>query len=446
MHYNMPRNIKPIPIKPNAVVLASLSSAPMASNKQLSKSARRRRRARRNKANTLQSSAPAARAAGTRTTAKVEKALSRLSLGTKPNLSTNPGASWGTCRLNPWGVKSLTAPRLPDGNSANGYSYDIYSYADINVGTLVANFDITTFPGLPFQAYISSPTGVNPITIVGANATGILAPTTSPGPGFCNYTGQMVPGAVAPICYGKFTVSDTPFNAGPTTYGAAKARIISQAWRLTYTGPANTCQGIVTVNPQSLTLDPPQPLNKQLGRINYSNLAGTAGAFPTDCAVEPILVQSMAFGTATANKDSRQMRPETAPHGVVRRSAASTDWEFKDISEQAFLLVDSSGNSGTLGRSNLQSFFDTSFGSPAPGGSTVTMGAVDMIDDQWDQTIISLTGVTGSFRFETITCFEFLPTPGSIQYDLSTPSPPLQIGALKNVETLANARLAIPTH
>jgi len=409
------------------------------------KPARRRRvrnRKGRSRVNQLQSSAPASVPNGPRTTMSVENSLRRLTLS---NSGNQKASSWGMCRLNPWNASSMmNMARLPDGNSANGYSYDLYSFADVTLSSS-NNITFTTFPGLPFQAMLTFPSGASTVTISGANSQGVSAPAAAGGLGFYNYTGPAATGATVPICYGRFPVDDNPFTANPASYGATKARIISQAWRLTYTGPASTCSGIVTVTPTPLGMDPEEPMNKGLGRINYQNLAGVAATSSTDCALTPVLIQQMSYVIPSANKESKQMRPETTPTGLVRRSAASTDWNFRDVAAQSLILTQPIGAGATLGGGSLNAYFAAAFSQPAAGGSTATLGSVDFLDNQWESTSVVLTGVTGSFRFETITCFEFIAQTSSIQYDLSTPSPPLNTKALQGVESAAHARLAYPS-
>jgi len=369
----------------------------------------------------------------------VENSLKKLSLS---NSGGNKSSNWGMCRLNPWNASTqMNMARLPDGNSSNGYSYDIYSYADVNL-TGINNLVFTTFPGLPFQATLNFPTGASTVNITGANSLAALAPVVVPGVGSYNYTGAAVAGATVPICFGRFPVDDNPFSASPTTYSASKARIISQAWRITYTGPAAQCSGITTVTPCPLQLDPEEPIPKNLGRILYQNMAGVAAASVTDCVTSPVLVQQHSYILPAANKESKQMRPETTPTGLVRRNASSLDWNFRDIGAQSIILTQPIGSSGTITGSNLNNFFAAAFGQPLPGGSTVCIGSVDFIDNQWDCTHVQLTGVTGSFRFETITCFEFISSINSALYELSTPSPPLNAKALQGVETAVHSRLA----
>jgi hypothetical protein len=331
--------------------------------------------------------------------------------------------------------------RLPDGNSANGYSYDVYSYADFNLSA-ATDFNILTFPGLPFQAMAQFPSSVASIRINGPTSFG-SAPVISPGAGFYSFSGAVAAGTTFPVCYGKFDVSDSPFDNVAPSYSANKARVISQAWRLVYTGPAAQCTGIVTVTPQTIGFEPAEPFNKQLGRITYVAADGTAGATATDCAVDPLFVQAMNFIIPSANKESIQIRPETSPCGLVRRNASSLDWNYADIRSQATLLV--RNPTLTVGKSNLTAYLASSFSQAAAGGSTAVFGTVDYQDYQWDHTCISLTGVTGSFRFETVTCFEFLAQQSSIVYELSTASPPLDTKMLQNVETAAHGKLAMPS-
>lgn len=375
----------------------------------------------------------------------VEKGLSKMSLGrTSGTSNASAGKTWANCRLNPWGAKiSAVMPRVPDGSSSNGYSYDVYSFCDVVI-TGTQSIAFTTLPFLPMTAALFSQSG-GVLAVSGPSTSLTGAPTAPPGAGFYNMPATSVPaGTILPVCYSKFPVNDIT-GVGAAGYGAPKARIISQAWRLVYTGTAANCQGVITVNPVALNLDGSH--DKMLGTITWVNAAGIPGASLLTTVAPQSVLGAPALFNNSPNKESVQMRPETSPCGLARRSAGSTTWEYKDIHDQAKILVLPPVNpTDTYNSGNLQAAFAANFGSAAPGQATTVLGLVDFYDDQWDTTTISLTNVTGSFRFEVMTCYEFVPQQSTVLYEVSTASPPLDVSTLKGVETAARTMLARPSN
>jgi len=421
------------------VITTTTTSKPAAGN---NSGKRRRRQRRKNNKQAAMDSGPKT-LVGYKTIHNVEQSLSKMSIdkrSSKPG--TNPGKVWANCRLNPWGVKiSSVMPRLPDGYSASGYSYDIYSFCDINI-TGTQTIKIITLPCLPYSAALQATTG-GTLSLSGPNAQAGQAPVTLPGAGFYNLPNQVVnPTTSFPICYGKFPALDSITESAASTYSASKARIISQSWRLVYTGTAASCQGLITVNPNPMRFE--GPYTKSTGLTSFVGPLGVVGGTPINNGTSPQIIYGVPtdpFGGA-ASKESIQMRPETTPMGLVRRSAGSLDWNFSDILEQAALLVQTSAST-TITGGNVFGLWTSSYGQAASGGSTAVLGNLDFVDPSWESTSITLSNVVGSFRFEIVTCYEFIPNPDTVLYEVSSASPPLDSNIMNNVETVARGRLAM---
>jgi hypothetical protein len=96
---------------------------------------------------------------------------------------------------------------------------------------------------------------------------------------------------------------------------------------------------------------------------------------------------------------------------------------------------------GTVGAALACGYSGAVAGFPA----TCTLGSLQMFDDDWDSTVITLQSVTGSFRFETWTCVEWLPVPASTVYQFAQKPPPANLNILSKVETkVANQPTAMP--
>jgi hypothetical protein len=189
------------------------------------------------------------------------------------------------------------------------------------------------------------------------------------------------------------------------------------------------------------------PFTKSTGTLSFLDRLNAATPFGVICSSNPILVYGLNQDPAAvgASKESIQMRPETSPSGLVRRSAGSLDWEFHDILEQSAMLVRNSSIT-TITGGNINALWTSSAGALVPESSTALFGMLDFVDPSWDSTVVILNNVTGSFRFEIITCVEFVPATSTVLYEVSTASPSLDEKLLKGVETAARAHLARPSN
>jgi len=188
-----------------------------------------------------------------RTTASVENSLRKLNIAPAVPRQMD---DWAACRLTPW--NGIRGSLIPDGSNDPRIVYDHYCYTDIILTGAVNTFCIKTLPTLPWGALIV-PAAPMVMNITG----GFMQPsTTVPALGSGNlfaYSGTV--GAPVPISAYRASIG-TNWSDDPTTddrknfITANKARISSMGWRLTYTGPAASCSGVITVNSNSLITDP----------------------------------------------------------------------------------------------------------------------------------------------------------------------------------------------
>jgi hypothetical protein len=331
--------------------------------------------------------------------------------------------------------------KVPDGNGASTFTYDVYSYQDL-VFSSTQSFRIYTMPCLPYTALITFLTG-GIVSINGLNTAQIPSPITSPGLG--NYvvnSFNVQSGSIMPICYCKNPVSDTVFNSDPAGYNASQARIISQAWRLVYTGPAQAAQGVIAATPIPLVGDP-QTL-KSIGRINFFNAGGLLGTTPINCAATPVNVSPINLQSTQA-KETVMCRPEACPRGIVRRNATANSWPFHDILDTSGLFVNLPPAGQLISVNDVTATISATFGAAIAGTANTVMGSYDFYDPSWQSTAIEATSITGSFRLEMYTCYEMIPAPTSMLYDVSTKSATNDTNLVQAIEHTAAAKPALMT-
>lgn len=396
------------------------------SNAQQAKGRRKRRPA---KAVAIQPGPP--KAPPSRTTASLENSLRTMKIS-KP---MSVGSDWAMCRLQPW--NGLHGALMPDGTGDPRIVMDMYSWTDIAI-TGTANFAIRTLPALPFNAILIPQTTMNASITMSNGLPSTITPTIGQG-GMYAYSGTIA--GPIPIAATKASTqthwSDNPALDDPKIFVTAnKARITSMGWRLTYTGQASTCTGVVTTTSSPMVIDPIVP--KQTGRVRYTVPDGTLGG-AVDCGVTALKIvptYPMFEAFAATGKDSIVLRPEVGARGLVRHSQPT--YPFKEIQDQNLVLTIARDGVNQI-TGDLNALLNVNFpttGIPVANGGTAVLGSLMMLDDDWDMTTINLTGVNGSYRFEVWTCVEYIPAPSSIMRDIAT------VSAKANIPLVSSASAA----
>jgi hypothetical protein len=326
------------------------------------------------------------------------------------------------CRMNPWAQALHSTPaKAPMGSGDATYTTDVWSFCDFS-WTGTASFILRTLPTLPVTGTVMALGGAIPnATLTGNYVRPGVAPNAVPGLGFYAYNGPLAQNIIVPICNSSTAARDTTFDTAEPPYQASKARILSQAWKVTYTGPAQTCQGIVQVTSNANAVE--DPVEKQTGRISYVSAAGVAGAVVTDTSVDPMMILPVPPTTflSTTDKNTIVFRPEAGGRGLVKRNVGNDLWPMHEIWDQSRLMVTNNSSGSTL-KDNVTATFGAALGQITPGGSTMVQGAIQMFDDTWNSSSIACMNMTGSVRFEVITCYEFAPDAGTVLFDVSSAS------------------------
>lgn len=386
-------------------------------NKSKPKSAAGAPRARTRRSRTQAQGKPLMRpsnSAGARTTDQVQRALASMVVTSTNKEQAN---AWTACRLSPWGSNAMAA-LLPDGSGDPRTVVDHYAYTDITIKEgQKADFTIATLPTLPYNAALRVTTD-STVTVSGSNM--IPQPPTDGGAYNLEFTGSSAAPCWVPINFTKAAIltnyNDNPTGVANRVYIAAdKARITSMGWRLIYTGPANACTGIVTVSSSPVRSD--DPIDKSGGRITTFNASGGAltniNTGTNGVKVIPIRLKQLL---GTTGKDSISARPEVTLKGLVRHSAPIYNW--CDLQEQYSLMVNADSGVNLV----TGDVVATMASAQGPSGiladqSTVLYGTINLIDDSWDSTLLQVSGVVGSYRFETWQCVEYIPITESAFYD-----------------------------
>ena len=357
-----------------------------------------------------------------RTLNQVEMALRkpRNKTARKPQKQSD----WVACRLSPWSGPHGNDSLLPDGTSIARNQFDMYSYTDFSLQN-TGDIDLMIFAAMPFNSAIKVGTGSGSLYINNNFGTGAPASTTPPtapsAPCPVVLPTAANPNVWIPLNYTQSVVSwlDNFQVMNPEAFGdATKVRTISLGWRLSYLGPASTCQGLVTAVSSPMRCEP--TVIKQAGRVNFQTGANGSVVTPFTCATTaPMKILPLDLNFFT-NKTVASARVETNPHGILRHS--TNNFRFVDYNDLATVVVDI----GTVATTNyvqdsVNAMFAAAWNNAAGSTQTApqTFSSIATFEEDWESTYIRVAAAKGSYRLETWHCIEVVPESDSPYYTLA---------------------------
>lgn len=301
-----------------------------------------------------------------------------------------------SCRVNPFSGPG--GAKIPDGANSNFISVDTKT-VDIIACSATANaFCIQTLPCLPALAMISA----NPGATLSLNGTNVAPPSSITPIG--TSTTAWSPISI-PQPYLVASGGYTPGVALEDPYHSSKARMVSVGYKLTYTGPAQTCAGAITVTPNPVSFSSAgsatSGVNPALLQSYSVNVGTTAGVrMYTSGLGTQILVPDVAINPTGNTRQSQTFRPEDGVIIIPRHKTAAFD--LKPTLDVPAAMVAGFNNSITLPFDWFSTLANT---------HTQYRGGIVWYDDDWDSYLVSATGlnVDASFRWETVLCMEYNP-------------------------------------
>jgi hypothetical protein len=286
------------------------------------------------------------------------------------------------CRLSPF--THTGASYIPDGSAARRITKEIRMFYDITIGSS-GGFIMMGIPELPrgvvFKDIQASPsTGV----LVGAQAC---------------YGGQQGPNAAGawygPVMPDWATWSTTNPNVEVSfnPWYAAKIRIVTQAYRMMYTGQSLSCAGTITVSENEIGINNTYAPN--IAAITEYNAASAADptTWPAGTVMHtPAVIQS---STNVLNASSVVLPVAQGAYFVLGRNNNNCTWTD---AQQMFLL--------TEGKTVAMMAF-------VPGGALASSAAYDSNFTPKMAVVAGMTPGT-TMRVEMMMCVEFEPDMGSV--------------------------------
>lgn len=309
---------------------------------------------------------------------------------------------------------------IPDGANSNFITSQIYTINNINGLSANQTIVIQTLPALPALAMIGSTTifsvdgaligplggGFSPNATIGADGVAknrayypIAIPTPFAGVDF-------IPGVSV----------DDP-------YLSSKARMVCVAYELTYTGPATTCAGYISITPSDVAFVPSGSAGGA-GEITVygatpTNTRNAAAFFPGT----PILNLDINLDPTSITRQSTIVRPETPVYIVPRHRTA--DFKIYPTADVPSAVLANAGPTAIGGTTLIN----------ALSGNTNGKQGVIWYDNDWESFQISISGINAdaSYILRTISIFEYNPTLSSafasLTINTTVPMPDVLAGA-----------------
>jgi hypothetical protein len=323
-----------------------------------------------------------------KTTNQIEKSLMALSISGR-NKGLPP---YVKCRLNPFYTNPGGPAGIPDAGNTNFIVVDSLTFDTITcVGT--GGFTVLTMPTLPSMALI---TGAGSVGATDININGVS---------YRNLANTAASISIPPQY--KTGTAYAPGSNADDPYSSANARLVSVAYRIMYTGQANTCSGTITVTPAPIGfangglitsgVSPPSATTTACSVVDYT------GAVIYQCPYNtPVLIMDGGNGllstasNLTYTKDSVCFRPE---HGAFITPRHRTN-DFK--------CYPTSADPPVLIYNQTVNLPGTNYTAVSRNNSPNSTGIV-WYDGDWGAVQINVAGVQPghTYRIECASCFEY---------------------------------------
>lgn len=337
------------------------------------------------------------------------------------------GSPYLHCRTNPFCSTGSTG--IPDGSSIRRVVFDHQSRSVLTcLGT--STVDIQFVPCIPYGAlYRTTATQANTWTVDGGN---LQDPNITAANTISTAFGNI--GWVPGNCYPEFlrTRLDNPAGDNYANYPvpAARARVVSMGFKITYIGQPTMASGYYFATSQPAKFTTAIQLNPEV--LNVYSVGSTLAA--TANTIGSVYYRGMNNTSIPLGGMPTQYsnRIDVGATGVLKASAVP---DYKPVSRQPFYVCFDGPGAATTLTSALDSIPATDY------------SAIKFWDDRFDPTTIRIQGMTSgtSLLVETVICVEYEVDSNSILSRVAEPTNrnmPLEVNTIEKV--LSNLPVARP--
>lgn len=325
------------------------------------------------------------------------------------------------CKLDPF--NAMGGSKMPAGGI--GKTIVVDHRMAIDVSATSGQFWAKVVPVLPCPLWLKSGSPSGALTI-----NGVVCETTST-VGASTFS-RWRPGGIFSEFSTWLANSNSEIN---TLYGATQMRIVSQAWKIYYSGTYVNASGMVVASPSSFTVDD-DTVGSRIEKFTATSIdnSNTNVVATNNPALATALITTDFVGNNLV-QGSMQCRPEVGCMGLLKQGDISG--KFKPMYSTPRLMIGPLLSSTDVATTNINSLVDG-----FPIGVTNPFGPsyAAAIDTSYSSTDLLVTGTTNNnnFRIEVITCVEYVLPPTSTIGRLASDCKPLDISSLQ----VANAVIA----
>lgn len=346
----------------------------------------------------MQQPKPQRRQYAARTLQQVERALKNTSIAGKSNSSA--ANNYLVCRYDPWMSQSSSQKGVPDGLGRNITTRDIFGAYDI-VTSPTADTELLILPTLPMQFAARAMTQGATFKVDGTDYT-------TPSAAVTNDVGNPPAGFWTPFGPGAATAFRNQYNAADSSNFIASGRIVTVGYRLYYTGPASTCEGIIQADTYPVMVD--SHGNHIESAIKTVNPGGAKTAADIVGETAKSIMLNMGTAGQFITQNSVTLRPEAGAHSVLPRRVTAMAHSFKPYYEIGLIPLDNTWQPGldipvSSVTALFQGYYDLTNGSISKAQPTFPI--VSFWDSDFDLIRIKIQGNSLKFRLEVITCIQF---------------------------------------
>lgn len=309
------------------------------------------------------------------------------------------------CRTDPFNAKG--GGMIPDG-SGKRVMVDHKLYYDFTA-TNSGDARILVAPFMPSPVFFKPGVNTAGMTLNGAAITQATL-------------GNVLDAAWVPGLYSEYSNwGGIPGTMGFTIpYDAVRARIVTQGYKIYYTGQASKAAGTITVQSAPMDFGDPTMAQNYIVRcvnstevVSYDTTANQNGF--------NMLPISAPLNDAGLTSDTYMTRPESGIVGMLKRQSATNNW--CDIYANCLAVVPEKKIASALTPTSItQTFVGSNSGS-----LNTSFGGIAFADDSFEAHFVKVSGATDGtvglgFRVEVITCVEYqVPGTSSVSKFLKTP-------------------------
>lgn len=328
--------------------------------------------------------------------------IARLNVPKSSKISNKITHPLLSCVFHPFDGPVHGLESLPDGDNSNRLLVDHSTYTDftINSGGVLS---IRTMPLLPFCALYQPGAG----TVITAS---------DPALGTYSYTyGSASNNLWTPSNfinqYFPILSNNSIYTTQVAPYSQTKFRLITQSWRLIYSGTVSNGSGLVTCRDIPINVDTYVALPQNAFKLyNQENAGSSLNTAPIQCALVdfPNAVGGLDVGKSTFT------RLDLNPWGIVKRNSRIYPWTT--YNEQPNNMIPTST---TLGQ--ISSATTTPLNAMISNTSIYGPTGFNAWDPSFNSTEIRISNFnsTVTFRLEIKVCVEYMIMPTSPVYSLT---------------------------